>query len=1163
MTLDKSSALRSLLVVAWRQRMTDLQFSIKLKEILPRGCTGDVYGLSGLILNAALLSPLTPNKLLLGYLEHALATQTVSHAALLQAVAAFNDGVGNSTSKDLKKGPFCLQALLNLAKLSLNHVTSRGKPEECLNLATSLLKTLHWLLKIVHQGIISEVNSSSTTSAAAQKTEIRNIITAKTLAQFMMENEFTLCMMFIGRIEDKDTYAKILNTNKKIMDQLKGLTQQNQLSHSILSECPKFKPNMTRLVTCISAGSLDPLSQASMEFVDGAIPNQYKQPSSAQAFLAKSNHLPSLVHVIQPLLLFEAIMRPMSDLKALSQNLMVMSTTHNVPFSNLIYEVLRGMLISVAQRPGLQTLKVDAFVMIKLPLLLEKLYHLHLKQSSSYDASVSQHPLPPLKTPTDTYKAFDKLLKNESFLDAKDSCFKCNILQLLLQVVGKCSVPLLTDTEREDILKRRSTAKSNSRIKTDNFPEEFVGTRRNFDYVLKAESKDILGTLIKAMDAVDLARNPESIESVLDNLIHIVAVDSFNLLLVTSAASSSPAKNKLKSFIKTLVKVNQASQESQGESVKNSLLRSALFDVTFLMIVHIVQCFGIDIVLAAIQQNPSDATLSTGGSLGKPSFLQSWLTDMWMGRGTSNTRSVDPLSKGKVDNLLQQLINGDLRTQVVKWQDICTDAHSVFSEVLSARSQGMIDQAKYDSITSTLCSKVCSLPVCVMTWLAKQTAQVTNLPDIARGLAEMAEKSLIPGQHSKERLSLMQSILNKMLMETGFKSGAAHTSSDYDEFLAEGEVKNFVNLTFHMSKPSTTDEYLKEHVRNVWKEKVASGFERLSSETAWKLHTLYRVGGASWYVATLVEELLKTVYHTDLDKYADLVVSFFNVDIEQCTLVLLLDVLPSYIQGHQKREKLADPHGSALARLLIGAICSAFAVTEHQSTGSSAKLGKRNHQMMSSSIESDADGFKVRRVMGMTVTVTEFPLSGMVDSGCVKKGEEPTTLQRALWGFFKLVHAVIMNQEYAITPVTHFAYHILELAAFMSGLQSGPGVKGTVGQNQTPPQPPPSSSPMSKSAVDQPVKHVLQHIGLNLILHLVKVVPYLFTSYGIVTKFFDVGQQPQAARKNATRVLCLLRNISNRSSMATKLKKIPPLNGHSNRTNIFGSEVPTRLTEPY
>ena len=95
------------------------------------------------------------------------------------------------------------------------------------------------------------------------------------------------------------TYLTGVDYVFQIMDQLKGLTQQNQLSHSILSECPKFKPNMTRLVTCISAGSLDPLSQASMEFVDGSHPNQQKQLSSAQAFLAKSNHLPSLVHVIQ------------------------------------------------------------------------------------------------------------------------------------------------------------------------------------------------------------------------------------------------------------------------------------------------------------------------------------------------------------------------------------------------------------------------------------------------------------------------------------------------------------------------------------------------------------------------------------------------------------------------------------------------------------------------------------------------------------------------------------------------------------------------------------------------------------------------------------------------------------------------------------------------
>ena len=104
--------------------------------------------MSGLILNAALLSPQTPNQLLLGYLDHALATQTVSHAAVLQAVASYHDQAG-------KKGPFSLQALLNLAQLSLGHVTARGKPEECLNLSVSILKIMHWLLKILLQVMLS------------------------------------------------------------------------------------------------------------------------------------------------------------------------------------------------------------------------------------------------------------------------------------------------------------------------------------------------------------------------------------------------------------------------------------------------------------------------------------------------------------------------------------------------------------------------------------------------------------------------------------------------------------------------------------------------------------------------------------------------------------------------------------------------------------------------------------------------------------------------------------------------------------------------------------------------------------------------------------------------------------------------------------------------
>ena len=95
----------------------------------------------------------------------------------------------------------------------------------------------------------------------------------------------------------------------------------------------------------------------------------------------------------------------------------------------------------------------------------------------------------------------------------------------------------------------------------------------------------------------------ESIEHLLDILCNIVATENFNLLLVTSAALTTSANNKLKAFVKVLFKFNQVSQESQGESVKNSLLRCALFDITFLMIVYIVQCFGPDLVMSSIKDS--------------------------------------------------------------------------------------------------------------------------------------------------------------------------------------------------------------------------------------------------------------------------------------------------------------------------------------------------------------------------------------------------------------------------------------------------------------------------------------------------------------------------------------------------------------------------------
>jgi mediator of RNA polymerase II transcription subunit 24 len=60
--VSKTSALRSLLIRAWRERWSDIQWGIHLKSVLPRGCSGDAYNLCGLILQQALVAAV-PNQL--------------------------------------------------------------------------------------------------------------------------------------------------------------------------------------------------------------------------------------------------------------------------------------------------------------------------------------------------------------------------------------------------------------------------------------------------------------------------------------------------------------------------------------------------------------------------------------------------------------------------------------------------------------------------------------------------------------------------------------------------------------------------------------------------------------------------------------------------------------------------------------------------------------------------------------------------------------------------------------------------------------------------------------------------------------------------------------------------------------------------------------------
>lgn len=97
-----------------------------------------------------------------------------------------------------------------------------------------------------------------------------------------------------------------------------------------------------------------------------------------------------------------------------------------------------------------------------------------------------------------------------------------------------------------------------------------------------------MGSILKTLDT-DYTK-PDSIEDLISVLAHIIEGDSVDRLLATSIVTG-----KLQLFIRSMIKFNTQAQESQGESVKNSLLRAALFDMTFLLLVYTAQTTGSEV----------------------------------------------------------------------------------------------------------------------------------------------------------------------------------------------------------------------------------------------------------------------------------------------------------------------------------------------------------------------------------------------------------------------------------------------------------------------------------------------------------------------------------------------------------------------------------------
>ena len=252
----------------------------------------------------------------------------------------------------------------------------------------------------------------------------------------------------------------------------------------------------------------------------------------------------------------------------------------------MICEILHCCLLAMNEHDGFEVFKWDAFTLIKMPSLVDKLVKLS-------PISVKQEPKSePGTVGGEVFKGLLKLLDYQALLDMTDARCRADTFELVAKSMFNRSEThaLITESEYTQLIETRKF-QLESRKYLDLKMDSAVS--RDVHLILKADQT--IASIIQNFE--NRSTDQSEFENLLSILYHIVkGYSSFDLLLSASAANEN-----LDNLITNLLFFNEACKESVGESNKGSQSRAALFDMTFLMLVYAVQCFGSDVVLANSQ----------------------------------------------------------------------------------------------------------------------------------------------------------------------------------------------------------------------------------------------------------------------------------------------------------------------------------------------------------------------------------------------------------------------------------------------------------------------------------------------------------------------------------------------------------------------------------
>ncbi|XP_052845492.1 mediator of RNA polymerase II transcription subunit 24 [Drosophila gunungcola] len=739
---------------------------------------------------------------------------------------------------------------------------------------------------------------------------------------------------------------------------------------------------------------------------------------------------------VQPLLAVEVLLNPCKDTSYYVAELQMLQRLKRYSNTRLFYEIIRAGFLTLSNVADTSPDTMwGAFMFFKMPHIIKQLHALQ---------RIPGEQPPPADYIPELVEALELLIEDNLLLDFMDTKCSCNMIEFLLNDWTKQQ--LVSDVHVKKFASQREAA-SQLLKKCDNGQQ----TPSNINFIKRAEVP--LSGVLKTLCT-------NKVQDMVNVLCQVPVGNSFELIL-----SVATVEGRLKTFVSRLIQCNENSKPVPGELGKLCVIRSTLFDVSFLMLTSIVQTYGSDVVLP-----------ERGDS-----FFEKWVRECMVERNKlKNPRQILALCDDSiVDELLLSLSKPEatqLKPSNLSWQETCLNLPGVLHHVLVAWEQETLSSADVKSILDNIKRRLFSFSVCATSFLCaymysvKETELLKPLNMIQQFLAPLTSEELSSQENAKERLALSYQIIRKMQHDV---HPAPNTKS---------------RLISHSP--------LVEQFREVWRTVVDAG--HLPVRAAQTLESLLLAGGAAWLATQLVEQLLACKYTRDMSRTMDVVFAAMHLDIEKTTEALLMYVVAPLMLRRQG-EDINEPQSLVLARLCVYCIISCLETRSGNVSSALTAMKKRSRSHDEEELAANAA--KVRKVIGdgsdnssdFTDTAVGAGLGAIL--GSTSTGELRTTpitlrepLQRSVQHIFGVFLQFVSGDE--LSPKAVFVYQFISLLVECGGERVAP---------------------------------VLRLLPTSLVQQLLKVLVTDDIRVGLISRLYDL--RVQTGRQSAVADLCLWRNM--------------------------------------